>query len=39
MYGHTYPAWPKPGFASIFGFYIPETVRLLRVINHVVSMR
>jgi dipeptidyl aminopeptidase/acylaminoacyl peptidase len=39
MYGHTYPALPKPSVASIFGFYIPEVARFLAVINHVLAMR
>jgi hypothetical protein len=39
MYGHTYPVLPKLGFASIAGFYVPEAVRFLRVINNVVAIR
>jgi hypothetical protein len=39
MYGHTYPTLPAFGFASIFDFYIPEAVRFLGVINHVLSVR
>ena len=39
MYGHTYPALPEPGFASIIDFYIPEAVRFLGVIDHVIAIR
>jgi pimeloyl-ACP methyl ester carboxylesterase len=39
MYGHTYPTLPEPGFASIIHFYIPEAVRFLGVINHVIAIR
>ncbi len=39
MYGHTYPTLPELGFASIIDFYIPETVRFLGVINHVIAIR
>jgi dipeptidyl aminopeptidase/acylaminoacyl peptidase len=39
MYGHTYPTLPDPGFASIIDFYIPEAVRFLGVVNHVIAIR
>jgi dienelactone hydrolase len=39
MYGHTYPTLPKPGLASMIDFYIPEAVRFLGVINHVIAIR
>jgi hypothetical protein len=39
VYGHTYPTLPEPGFASIVNFYVPEAVRFLGVINHVISRR
>ena len=39
MYGHTYPTLPEIGLASILDFYIPEALRFLGVINHVVAIR
>ena len=39
MYGHTYPTLPEPGLATILDFYIPEAVRFLSVVNHVVASR
>jgi hypothetical protein len=39
MYGHTYPALPEPRLATIVDFYIPEAVRFLGAVNHVVASR
>lgn len=39
VYGHTYPTLPELGFASIIDFYIPEALRFLGVINHVIAIR
>jgi dienelactone hydrolase len=39
MYGHTYPTLPAPGFVSIIDFYLPEAIRFLGVVNHVVAIR
>jgi pimeloyl-ACP methyl ester carboxylesterase len=39
MYGHVQPVLPNLGAASLFAFYVPETVRLLSVLNEVVAMQ
>jgi pimeloyl-ACP methyl ester carboxylesterase len=39
MYGHVHPVLPKPGLTSIFGFYLPEAVRFVRVLNHLMSVQ
>jgi dienelactone hydrolase len=39
MSGHTYPTLPDPGLASLIHFYIPEAVRFLSVVNHVIAIR
>jgi len=36
MYGHVNPILPRIGFRSVFGFYLPEVVRMLRVVNRLV---
>src|SRR5262249_13439559 len=38
MYGHVNPLLPKIGPTSLLGFYIPETFRFLRVVNHVIAV-
>ena len=38
MYGHVQPVLPNLGAASLFAFYVPETVRLLSVLNEVVAI-
>ena len=30
MYGHVHPILPEVGLASLFDFYLPETLRFLR---------
>jgi dipeptidyl aminopeptidase/acylaminoacyl peptidase len=39
MYGHVQPLLPQLGAASLFAFYVPETVRLLSVLNEVVAIQ
>ena len=39
MYGHVQPLLPELGAASLFAFYVPETVRLLSVLNEVVAIQ
>jgi pimeloyl-ACP methyl ester carboxylesterase len=39
MYGHVQPVLPDIGAASLIGFYVPETVRLLSVLNEVVAIQ
>ena len=39
MYGHTTPLWREAGVDGVFGYYIPETFRFLRIVNHVIAMR
>ena len=36
MYGHVHPVLPDFSVSSVFGFYLPETVRFLRVVNRVI---
>ncbi len=38
MYGHVNPILPDIGLTSLFGFYLPETMRFLGVVNHLVSV-
>jgi pimeloyl-ACP methyl ester carboxylesterase len=37
MYGHVHPILPEAGVKTLFGFYLPETVRFLRVVNRVIA--
>lgn len=37
MYGHIQPAWPDFGLRNFFGFYIPESLRFMRVLHQIVS--
>ena len=37
MYGHVNQVWPAVGVSSLARFYIPETLRLLRVVNRLTS--
>jgi pimeloyl-ACP methyl ester carboxylesterase len=37
MYGHVQPVLPQIGLTSLFAFYLPETVRFLRVVNRVLG--
>ena len=39
MYGHVQPVLPHIGAGSLFAFYVPETVRLLSVLNEVVAIQ
>ena len=39
MYGHVQPVLPDLGASSLFAFYVPETVRLLSVLNEVVAIQ
>jgi len=39
MYGHTNPTLPRLGVESVFGYYIPETFRFLRIVNRVIALR
>jgi hypothetical protein len=39
MYGHVNPVRPAIGLRSLATFYIPEGVRVLRVVNELVSLR
>jgi pimeloyl-ACP methyl ester carboxylesterase len=39
MFGHVQPVLPAVGAASFFAFYVPETVRLLSVLNEVVAIQ
>jgi hypothetical protein len=39
MYGHTHPTLPAVGLISIVDLYIPEAMRFLGVINHVLAIR
>jgi hypothetical protein len=36
MYGHTKPLWPAFGIRSLFGFYLPESLKTLRVVNEIL---
>jgi len=38
MYGHVNPILPKMGVANLVTFYLPETFRFLRVINHLIAV-
>jgi pimeloyl-ACP methyl ester carboxylesterase len=38
MYGHVNPILPEIGLQNVFSFYLPETFRFLRVINHLVAV-
>jgi hypothetical protein len=37
MYGHTRPSWPEIGIVSIFRFYAPEGLKVMRVVNKIMS--
>jgi dienelactone hydrolase len=37
IYGHVNPILPRIGLASVFGFYVPETFRFLRLVNQVIG--
>ena len=37
MHGHTRPEWPKPAVGSLFGYYIPEGWKFMRLLHEVVS--
>jgi pimeloyl-ACP methyl ester carboxylesterase len=39
MYGHVHPILPDVGVSSLVGFYLPETVRFLKVVNSVVGAK
>jgi hypothetical protein len=39
MYGHTHPTLPALGLMSLVDFYIPEAMKFLGVINHVLAIR
>jgi fermentation-respiration switch protein FrsA (DUF1100 family) len=39
MYGHVQPVLPDLGATSLIGFYVPETMRLLSVLNEVVAIQ
>ena len=39
MYGHVQPILPDLGASSLFAFYVPETLRLLSVVNEVVAIQ
>jgi hypothetical protein len=39
MYGHVHPILPEVGLGSLFGFYMPETLRFLKVVNRVVASK
>ena len=39
MYGHVNPVLPQLGAASLFAFYVPETLRLLAVLNDVIAIQ
>jgi pimeloyl-ACP methyl ester carboxylesterase len=38
MYGHVNPILPKMGVESFFSFYLPETARVLGVVNHLIAV-
>jgi hypothetical protein len=37
MYGHVNPILPPVGLISVFGFYLPETARLLGLVNRLTG--
>jgi len=37
MYGHTTPEWPRPGLRTLFGFYLPEGWKFVRVLREILS--
>jgi pimeloyl-ACP methyl ester carboxylesterase len=39
MYGHVHPVLPEISASSLFGFYLPETTRFVRVLNHLMDLR
>jgi pimeloyl-ACP methyl ester carboxylesterase len=38
MYGHVNPILPRMGLSTLYSFYLPETVRFLEVVNHLISI-
>ena len=38
MYGHVNPILPKIALGNIVSFYLPETIRFLRVVNRLITM-
>jgi pimeloyl-ACP methyl ester carboxylesterase len=38
MYGHVNPILPKVSIGNLVSFYLPETLRFLRVINHLIGV-
>jgi len=38
MYGHVNPILPEIGLRNVFSFYLPETIRFLRVISHLIAI-
>ena len=39
MYGHTKPVQLPFGIRSLFGFYLPEGLKAMRVVNEIISTR
>ena len=39
LYGHVNPVLPDFSATSMFGFYLPETLRLLRLVNHLIALK
>ena len=37
MYGHTRPVWPEFGIESLFGFYVPQSWKFIRVLDEILS--
>src|SRR6266850_2229405 len=37
MYGHTRPVWPEFGIESVFGFYVPQSWKFIRVMDEILS--
>jgi hypothetical protein len=37
LYGHTRPDWPNVGFRNLFGLYVPEGWKFIRVLGEVLS--
>ena len=38
MYGHVNPILPEIGLRNAFSYYLPETLRFLQVINHLIAV-
>jgi pimeloyl-ACP methyl ester carboxylesterase len=38
MYGHMSPILPEIGLRNAFSYYLPETLRFLQVINHLIAV-